>query len=525
MFVSPLRVRVVVVFLAVGVVGLPGLGAGCASSGASGAAGPPGSAAPTTTVTTVEVAPPELDAARLCRVLADVDDAAARGALGALRLRFETAPAGDRHADFGAMLARQRNEERFSAFRDDEREHPQSPVGPLGECLIYSDWHMETQRTTPCGLAAERLGTGGASVLRYADALHRWRSGDPRTAIAEVQTALSVSPTCESLHFLRARLVVAVGGDAGAQKQAWADAEAAMPGCFTCAIETGKLVEAAEGKVAAAAAWERALKAVPDHAETLRRLAAAVAGVDDARALAAYASAVDAGARDFVTLLAAAKLAAQLAQSPADVDRALGFARRAVDVGKSDPEARRLLVALAMKKGDDATAEPAARALLDLVADDVVGHAALARVALRAERLIDAVSHYEGAAAEIAAGRTGGLDSATVAAITSERQALLGRLRVDDGARTSGNAGVVANAAQRALTKLWKERKAAAPDTPAKGELTVVVETDATGRIVDVQVKASTVDDPAVVAAAVAALRRMTITGGAKRYTFDFALE
>jgi hypothetical protein len=83
---------------------------------------------------------------------------------------------------------------------------------------------------------------------------------------------------------------------------------------------------------------------------------------------------------------------------------------------------------------------------------------------------------------------------------------------------------VVANAAQRALTKLWKERLAAQPSR-ATAARTVVVETNPSGRIVEVEIKNDTANDPVVTAAAVAALRRMTITGGAKRYTFDFTLE
>ncbi len=475
---------------------------------------------PTTTTPTLE-----LDSARLCRVVADVDDAALHNALGLLRVRYDGMP-DDRAAAFGAMLARPKNDERFRVFHDDERTRPQSVVGPLGSCIVYSDWKMAAQREPVCKHAAERLAALGSddALIRYADAVLQWRQGDVDGALATVTAAATRSPSCAALPLLRARLSIIKGVDVPTQKQVWADAEAAMPGCFTCAIEQGKLIEQTDGKLAAAAAWERALKVVPDHADTLRRLAAAVAGVDDARALAAFASAVDAGARDFATLLAAAKLAAALAKTPAEVDRALGFARRAVDVGRSDPDARRLVVDLALRAGDLNTAATAARALLDLAPDDLAAHAALARAAMKDEAFADAAQHYEAVATEAAAGRTAGLDKATLSALAAERVALLDRLGVSDEARAAGGPATIAQNTQRTLTKVWRKRVEEKALTTG-GVMTVVVETNASGRVVDVVIKSDPLNDKLLEASAIAALRRTTIWGGAKRYTLDFTLQ
>jgi hypothetical protein len=469
---------------------------------------------------------PELAPARLCRVVADVDDASARNALGVLRLRYDAAAVTDRVDAFGAMLSRSKNEERFRLFHDDEKTRPLSVVGPLGKCVVYSDWKMPSQRDVPCRAAADRLAKlgGDPGLIGYTDALLQWRQGNLDGALASVTTARAAAPSCEALALLRARLMVARGADAATQKQAWADAEAAMPGCFLCAIEIGKLVEAAEGKLAAAAAWERALKAVPDHPETLRRLATAVAGVDDQRALAAYSAAVDAGARDFATLLAAAKLAAQLATTPAQNERALLFARRAVDVGRSDPDARRLVVDLALRLGDLSTASAAARALLDLTPDDLLGHGALARAAMKAEDYTEAAIHFESVAREAAAGRTGNVDAATLQALNSERAALLAMLGIDESARSEGSPNTIAQNTQRALTALWQKR-IEAKQVSGGGVMTVVVDTDKAGRVIDVVIKNDPLKDKMLEAAAIAALRRATIRGGAKRYTLDFTLE
>jgi tetratricopeptide (TPR) repeat protein len=475
---------------------------------------------PTTRTTVAEVQP-----ARLCRVIAEVDDAASRNALGVLRLRYDSV-ADDRAAAFGSMLARPKNDERFRLFHDDDKARPLSVVGALGTCLVYSDWKMPSQRELPCRKASERLAAlgGDTSLVRYADALLQWRQGDADGALATLATAIAAQPSCEALHLLRARVTVAKGADVAAQKTAWAQAEAAVPGCFSCAVESGKLVEQTDGKAAAAAAWERALKIVPDHPDTLRRLAAAVAGVDDARTLAAYTAAVDAGVRDFATLLAAAKLAAQLAKTAPAQQQALDFARKAVELGRSDPDARRLVVLLALRLDDLAMASTAGRALLELAPDDVVAHGALARAAMKSEAYADAALHYEAVAREVAAGRTGDLDGALLQAFGSERLALFAMLGVSDEARAEGGPTTIAQNTQRTLTKLWRKR-VENKQVSGGGVITVTVETDATGRVVDVIIKSDPLGDKVIQAATVAALRRTTIRGGAKRYTLDFTLE
>lgn len=474
-----------------------------------------------TTPTTAKAAARELDGARLCRVVADVNDAAARSALSSLKLKFDATSSTDRHAAFGAMLAGNKNEERFRDFHEDAESHPGSAVSPLGECLVYADWKMAKDSEAPCAKAEAALGADAAVVaVARIDLLAK---NDAAAAVAAADAALVKAPTCEALHLARARAVAATG-DAAAANAAWASAAAAVDHCFVCASERARLLEASEGRGAAAAEYEKALTFAPDHADTLRRFAAAVAGVDDVRALAAYDAAVAAGAKDFATLIAAAKLATKLASSPADVDRALNFARRAAAAQAADPDAKRLVVDLAMKKGDDAAAVQAAQQLLSLVPDDVAGHVALARAAQKSDKLEDAVVHYDLAFTELAAGRTGGLDDATVTAVKAERSGLLSKLMVDETRTPKGTASAVANVTQQGLQKLWKDRLKKKV-VSAGGELSVVIETDASGAVVDVAIKDGVVKDAAIRAAAVAWLRRATITGGARRYTLDLLLQ
>lgn len=464
----------------------------------------------------------ELSGAQLCRIIADVDDAAARSGLGALRQRFDAAgERGDRHAAFGSMLSISKPEDRYRSFHNDGKDHPASAVSSLGECFAYADWKMATESLRPCTTAAKLLGND-AFVVDVARVKLLARSGDFAGSVVAADAALLTAPRCEALHLARAA-AVAGSGDVEAAKIAWAKAAEQVANCFVCALERGKLLEMTEGRAAAAGSYEQALRLAPDHAETLRRFAASVAGVDDVRALAAYAAALTSGAKDVATLTAASRLAARLAVTPDELEQALTFARRAAEATKTDPDARRLLVQVAMKKGDDAAVETAARALLDLLPDDVVGHAALARAALKAGRLEEAVVQYDLAQVEIAAGRTAGLDEGTVNAVNAERQGLLAQLMVDDGAAPDGTASAVANATQRGLQKLWQELLKNKVGSTG-GILTVVIETDVNGAVIEVVVKAGEVNDPAVRAATVAWLRRAHITGGARRYTLDLSL-
>jgi tetratricopeptide (TPR) repeat protein len=177
-----------------------------------------------------------------------------------------------------------KNEERFRAFHDDEETHPASPVAAVGPCLVYAAWKMVAESTAACARAEQMLGNdAGVVAAARVDIAAR---GDAAAAVALADTALKASPSCEALQLARARAVTAQN-DPTATTQAWQQAAAVFPNCFVCAAERARVLEATGGRAAAATAWEEALKVAPDHADTLRRFAASVSGVDDVRALAA----------------------------------------------------------------------------------------------------------------------------------------------------------------------------------------------------------------------------------------------
>lgn len=465
--------------------------------------------------------PAELDVASVCRLVVDVDDAAARGGLAAFRLEAERHGA-DRHAVFARHLALATPEERFRAFHDELGERPDSVVGPLGECLVYAGWsRMGPQAAKACDAAAIALGPQRilADIGRSESAL--LHDNDPTRALSLADAGIAAAPGCAAFVVVRAR-ARAANADVVTARTAWREAVDALPASFRCLTEAGLAEERADpgdaGRAAAAAFFERALAVAPDHADTLRRFAAATAGVDGVRALKAYAAAVKAGARDYQTLLAAARLATTLAANDDDVARAIDFARRASEASREDPEPRRLLVQLLARQGAWEDVIVAGNALLDLEVDDAVARHALARAALAKGDVAGAVRHYDAAARGLST-----LDATAQAAVTSEQQALLTRLLVDPSKAPKGGASVVASAIQRQLQALWRER--VKKNALTKGsDLIVVAETDATGRVVDVDIKTDGVGDPELAGAVVAWLSRATVQGGARRYTMEFAV-
>jgi hypothetical protein len=479
---------------------------------------------PEATIPAVAVAP-ELDVGRVCDMIVDVGDAAARGGLAARRQHHEITASGDRHAAFAAMLALPTPEERFRAFHADGERFSTSGVGPLGECLVYASWaKMGGETARACDVAALKVGASAVlvEVARAESDLVQQRA--PAAALARVDAALALAPTCAALHVVRAR-ARATDADVRTARDAWAAAATAAPRCFRCLIEQAALEERLDtgpgGRAAAASVWEQALKLAPDHADTLRRFAAATAGIDDARALRAWEAAIAAGARDPPTLLAAAQLASKTASTPTELDAALGYARRAVDAAKQDPEPRRLVVDLAVRRGAVDEARSAAQGVLDLLPDDVVAHAALARIAVTAGPLVDGVVHYDAAVAALDRGAV--VEPATATTIRAEQAGLLVRLQVNDARRPAGNVNAVANATQRALQTLWRDR--IAKKATKGGTLTIVVESAADGHVVSTQLRTDTVGDQEIAAAAVAWLSRATISGGARRHTLDFILQ
>ncbi len=456
--------------------------------------------------------PPDVDAAALCQVKAEIDDAASRLKLAELRTRLERRAPTDRAAQFGAYLSIQNEQDRFHAFHDDGVQHPASAVGPLGECFVYSAWKMGDQATGRCQMADDRL--QGAAIVDVARAELNRKKGALDQAQTLIDNALSNDAGCAAALIEAARIQQARGDNDKALAQ-WERARKAWPGCFLCAVEAAKLTERGSGgKQAAVPLWEAALALQPDSGEALKRYGAALAGSDDDKALAAYERAIAAGQNDVATYMGAAQLAA----GKGDVDKAMALAEEAAKVQPNEIDAWREVLALAQNKGDGDRAVAAAKEILRLVDEDVPALLVLGADARAKGDLVNAVIRYDKAAAAIAAGRTGSLPADALEKAKADHDQLLKDLNVADRP-AKGSAGGVVSAVKRTVQGLYVSRLK--KKKGMKGSIEVAVVVSEAGTVDDVEITKDTLGDPPVTASVVANLRRATITGGAKRYSFQ----
>ena len=464
----------------------------------------------------------DADPAALCLVKAEVDDAASRLKLANVRERFARAAPTDRSARFGALQALSEDQERFKAFHEDAGQNPTSAVGPLGECFIYAQWKMADQAAGRCQTAQIRL-TGdkdkAAAIVEVARAeLHR-RRGQLEQAQARIDAALLIDKTCAAALMEGARVAQA-RGDHPKAFALWEGARAAWPQCYLCAIEAARLSEITSTRAAALPLWEAALALQPDAIDALKSYGAALAGVDDKRALAAYEKAIAAGHSDVSTLMGAAQLAA----AAGAVDKAIGFAEQIVQAHANEIDAWRLLLSLSLTKADAARSLKAAGEILRLVEDDLAALVVLARDARAKDQLIDAAARYDAVARAFAAGRTSGLQPGEVEAVTKEHKQLMVQLKVAERPAKGTAASVIAsvkNTVQALFVERLKLAKQPATGAKIQGMIEVSVTVSEGGAVDDVAIIKDTLGDPVMAAGVVANLRRAKITGGAKRYSFQ----
>ncbi len=457
--------------------------------------------------------PPEVDPRALCTVLSEVEDARARGTLDALTASFaaraQEEPA-DREAAFGAMFAIVDEEARWKAFKADRDAHPESALGHLGECFTYAAWKMADQAKAPCDTAAERVKSLALVDVARGDLANN--RGDAAAAEERYQAALETDAGCVPALVRLARVQAA--SDPVAAVTTYERALTARSACFSCAFEKAELVEKAQGMGAALPAWEVALALAPEHATTVKRYAAAQAGRDDKAALAAYEKAIALGVNDVPTLQAAARLA----ERSGDLAKALTHARAATAVQADDVASWRLVAELALKNHDAAGAAAAQTEVLRLMPDDADAHLALARSSVSADKWVEALAHLEAAVAAL--GEPGDVEQKKAA--DAELSALLDKLLVrKKGAKGSVNRVVAL--VQGDVKKLFEQRKKEKKGLHGLVEVTVI--TDEEGTVQAVSIAKDTLGDPMVAAALVGNLRRATIVGGAKRYSFELEFQ
>ena len=460
----------------------------------------------------------DVDGAQACLILAEVQEAQQRPDRETSRARMAAVAPGDRAAALGAMMLLGDEGEILQALVDDSKRHKQSVVGPLGECFLLRATRKSDRAIAACDRAArlfdrDSLGLAVVDAARGRQLLETRAAPRGRALIAQARQR---APDCAAVLMVSAR----ASGDVEQALEGWRAAERAFPGCSLCAAEQARLIADSQGRTAAVEHWERALKLGPGHPDILRRLAAAVAGVDDARALVAYESAIESGAADYVTLMAAAHLASAASSSPEDprLQRAVAFARRAADQASTDVEARRLIIELAVRRKDDAQALQAAQELLAIVPDDLLAHIALARLSRGQGKLTDAVIHYDAAARILANGAPSVVDEATASAVRAEHAGLVGDLAID-AKGFSGKPDAVIRGVQRAVRKVFVARLK--ENASMTGTVVIRVQTNSTGAVDEVVIENDGLGDSAVVASIVGNLRRANFLGGARRYSFD----
>ncbi len=418
-----------------------------------------------------------------------------------------------------ALLSKKDENERWKAFDHDRLARPHSVVGPMGTCIVYAGWKMADQAQAPCDDAERRLpGNALVDVARADLAQRRGLLDEVDQALAR---ALATDATCVPAHVLRGRVKRAQGDD-DAALAAFQAAQGLKADCFECAVQSAELLEKKQDRAGAVVRWERALALVPDHAEALKRYAAALVGgtpspADQQRALAAYEKAIDLGMTDPSTLLAAARLAA-----PVDLDRAVDYATRAAAKREDDVDAWRLVVELQRKKGDGAAVLTAADEVLRLLPDDGAAHLIMARTAASNERWVDAVVHYDALAKTAAQGPVPGLDPAELAAAKAEQKKLATELQIGERG-ASGQADAVVGEVLKTAKKVFADRKKRRP--ALAGKVQFVIKTDEAGDVRDVVVKDDTLGDTRIAASIVGNLRRAKIKGGQKSYAFTMEFQ
>jgi Tfp pilus assembly protein PilF len=399
---------------------------------------------------------------------------------------------------------------RFSAFHKLVTKAPAEPGGHLGECAIYLQWKMADQAAAPCDQAEKALGpTALFSALRGQLALNKSQLAQAKK---HFDAGMKADPKSPLIRIGLAQLHEKNGDKKSATDQ-WAAALTHWPQCALCANERARLVESENGLEAALPHWEKALALSPGNTDLLTRYAAAQAGRDDAKSLEAYLAAIQAGRGDLSTRLAAAAVAERLGR----LDQAADLVAKGLETEKDDPEAWRRLGALHAARKDDAGRRQSAEEVLRLLPDDAAAHWTLFQLDRQTEKFVDALAHADVIKSQLKA-KPDALDAATGQAAGAAFGELAKTLALSDPP-LSGNANRVVRNAQRISDRVYQERLKAEPKL--RGRIHLVVRTDASGRVEEVEEVTNTLGDPFVTGCLVGNLKAATISGGARNYDVE----
>lgn len=457
----------------------------------------------------------EVRAARLCEIHTEVQSARFASRLVPLNASFREDASGTSQealeARFGAIMSRSNAKKSWEGFRDETRRSSTTILFPLGECLVYAEWKMDDQAPSRCAAAKESDPQMALADVGLATLWLNKKAYDK--ALAAADAALATDAACASAYIVKAQTLEAKSDRTGAVA-AYDAALKAKSDCFMCAAERARLLSEADDIDAATAAWEEAFKIIPDHGPSLQRYASLQVGRDDAKALSAYEQAIAKGEGSYVTLLAAAQLAARTGE----VLKAIDYGERAARIEPDHVEQWRLLASLYQKRNEAEAIEKAYEEVLRLLPDDHQAHLALARLAAKEERFVEAIGHY--GAANAAPVPEGDAAAAELHATgVTEEKALHEKLQI--AAKVVGAPEVVQDRVRRTVQTLFKARHK--PGT--KGKIVVTVKTFKDGGVEEANVLEDTLKDPYVAASLLGNLERANISGGRKLYEFEYTFQ
>jgi tetratricopeptide (TPR) repeat protein len=348
--------------------------------------------------------------------------------------------------------------------------YPENPWPHLGMGLIYVRWGMLAE-ARPAFAAALRESPGFAPAL-WGEAVLLQAERKPREAEARLREALAKLDAPQ----IRTALGLLLAGQPGREAEARAEltrSVEAWPEQPEALKTLARLAQAGQDVRAAAVAGEKLTGLKPRDREAHRLQAGLwLAASEKEKAAASLERYVALGGAEPASLAQLARLYQELGRA-ADEEKALG---RLMEADAKDAAPALRLAELAEARADAAAAD----AFLVKASERAPGrsdiHVRRARLALKGERLQDALASYRAALAA---------PEQKVPEAEAEAAALVKRFRLP-ATPAKGTEEQIYNRVSLSLVALYTERLKEVPDL--KGNLKVRVEVDAAGRATGVSV-------------------------------------
>ncbi|MBL91010.1 MAG: hypothetical protein CMH56_04260 [Myxococcales bacterium] len=455
-----------------------------------------------------------VDPVAISFALAEAEDAIARGVQKNLQAQKQTDMATSSKSLFAFYWAEADEYERWKYFNKFKNDHRAQIFGPLGICLIYTEWRVTEHAEKPCAQVRKKF--GDLSVMEVAQGRYWEGKGNTVEALKHYNNAVEINSEDVSAHLAIGNLKAA-NGDGSSALKAWDRSIRAWPKCFRCYRAKAQFVEAKFGLSDALPIWEEVLKIAPEDTESLTRYAKAQVGRDDNKALFAYETALKGGKKDFMTYMAAAQIAIRLAQ----LEKSIGYLEEAVALDKTNRDAWWTLTLQYEKAALEDKYLEALNKMLEFEPKNDDIHLRLARLYHKKESMVDCLKHYRILKELVKEGQSLLLSKAVHAEAEKERLKLLDQLKIAKGFH--GSAGQVVGTVQYRANKMFQQRLKTTEDLG--GSIRLLVTTNAKSRVENVEITDDQINDLWMAANVIGNLRRAIIWGGAKRYNIELVFE